>query len=100
FLQQNPSDARAPKAYYGRGVSLVRLGQDRAGVSGIRETVGDTFQDDDASPILAAADKRNPAPVIRLGSACVRGILLQKGGIRRQRFAIAILLEARIAGVE
>ena len=33
FAQQNPSDARAPKAYYGWGVALVRLGQERAGIA-------------------------------------------------------------------
>jgi soluble lytic murein transglycosylase len=42
FLQQNPSDPGAPKAYYGRGVSLVRLGQDRAGVV-VLESVADRF---------------------------------------------------------
>jgi soluble lytic murein transglycosylase len=42
FLQQNPSDARAPKAHYGRGVSLVRLGQDRAGIV-VLESVADRF---------------------------------------------------------
>ena len=42
FLQQNPSDARVPRAYYGRGVSLVRLGQDRAGVV-VLESMADRF---------------------------------------------------------
>jgi soluble lytic murein transglycosylase len=42
FLQQNPSDARGPKAYYGRGVSLVRLGQDRAGIA-VLESIAERF---------------------------------------------------------
>ena len=42
FLQQNPSDSRAAKAYYGRGVSLVRLGQDRAGIV-VLESIGERF---------------------------------------------------------
>src|SRR5207245_8895626 len=42
FLQQNPSDGRAPKAYYGRGASLVRLGQDRAGIA-VLESIADRF---------------------------------------------------------
>ena len=42
FLQQNPSDGRAPKAYYGRGASLVRLGQDRAGIA-VLEGIADRF---------------------------------------------------------
>ena len=44
FLQQNPSDARAAKAVYGRGVSLVRLGQDRAGIT-VLDSVADRFPD-------------------------------------------------------
>jgi soluble lytic murein transglycosylase len=42
FLQQNPADTRVAKAYYGRGVSLVRLGQDRAGVV-VLESMADRF---------------------------------------------------------
>ena len=42
FLDRNPSDARAPKAYYGRGASLVRLGQDRAGIV-VLEGIADRF---------------------------------------------------------
>jgi soluble lytic murein transglycosylase len=42
FLQQNPVDQRAAKAYYGRGVSLVRLGQDRAGIV-VLESMADRF---------------------------------------------------------
>lgn len=42
FLQRNPSDSRAAKAYYGRGLSLVRLGQDRAGVA-VLESIADQF---------------------------------------------------------
>jgi soluble lytic murein transglycosylase len=42
FLQQNPNDARAAKAIYGRGVSLVRLGQDRAGIT-VLESIADLF---------------------------------------------------------
>ncbi len=42
FLQQNPSDPRAAKAYYGNGVSLVRLGQDRAGIV-VLESIADRF---------------------------------------------------------
>jgi soluble lytic murein transglycosylase len=42
LLQQNPSDSRAAKAYYGRGVSLVRLGQDRAGIV-VLESIADRF---------------------------------------------------------
>jgi soluble lytic murein transglycosylase len=41
-LQQNPGDTRAAKAYYGRGVSLVRLGQDRAGIV-VLESVAERF---------------------------------------------------------
>jgi peptidoglycan lytic transglycosylase len=36
------SDARLPQAYYGRGVSLVRLGQDRAGIA-VLESMADLF---------------------------------------------------------
>src|SRR5207249_2840157 len=42
FLERNPTDARAAKAYYGRGVSLVRLGQDRAGIV-VLESIADCF---------------------------------------------------------
>ncbi|MCA1644853.1 MAG: transglycosylase SLT domain-containing protein [Chloroflexi bacterium] len=42
FVQQNPSDSRAARAYYGRGTSLVRLGQDRAGII-VLESIGDRF---------------------------------------------------------
>ena len=42
FLQQNPSDPRAPQALYGRGASLVRLGQDRNGVA-VLESIADQF---------------------------------------------------------
>jgi len=42
FLQQNPVDPRAARAYYGRGVSLVRLGQDRAGIV-VLESMADRF---------------------------------------------------------
>src|SRR5581483_1649148 len=42
FLDQNPADGRAAKAVYGRGVSLVRLGQDRAGVV-VLESIADRF---------------------------------------------------------
>lgn len=41
-IQQNPSDARTAQAYYGRGVSLVRLGQDRAGIA-VLESIADVF---------------------------------------------------------
>ena len=41
-IQQTPSDPRAPQAYYGRGVSLVRLGQDRAGIV-VLESIADLF---------------------------------------------------------
>jgi soluble lytic murein transglycosylase len=41
-LGRNPSDSRAPKAYYGRGASLVRLGQDRAGIA-VLEGIADRF---------------------------------------------------------
>src|SRR5205823_9289399 len=41
-IQQNPSDRRTPQAYYGRGASLVRLGQDRAGVA-VLESIADQF---------------------------------------------------------
>ena len=43
-IQQSPSDSRAPQAYYGRGVSLVRLGQDRAGIT-VLERIADVFGD-------------------------------------------------------
>ncbi len=42
FVQSNPSDARVPKAYYGRGVSLVRLNQDRAGIA-VLESIAQRF---------------------------------------------------------
>src|SRR5262249_31165017 len=42
FIQANPSSTRVPKAYYGRGVSLVRLNQDRAGVV-VLESIGQRF---------------------------------------------------------
>ena len=42
FLRQNPSDSRAPQALYGRGVSLVRLGQDRNGIV-VLEGIADQF---------------------------------------------------------
>jgi soluble lytic murein transglycosylase len=42
FLQHYPSDSRAAKALYGRGVSLVRVGQDRAGVA-VLESIADRF---------------------------------------------------------
>ena len=42
FLQQNPSDSRAPQAMYGRGASLVRLGQDRNGIA-VLESIADQF---------------------------------------------------------
>ncbi len=42
FLQQHPSDPRAAQAMYGRGVSLVRLGQDRAGIV-VLENIADAF---------------------------------------------------------
>src|SRR5262249_34707979 len=42
FAQANPSDARAAKAAYGRGVSLVRLNQDRAGI-GVLEQMAQRF---------------------------------------------------------
>jgi soluble lytic murein transglycosylase len=42
FVQQNPADSRVAKAYYGRGVSLVRLGQDRAGIV-VLESIADRF---------------------------------------------------------
>ena len=41
-LDRNPSDSRAPRAYYGRGASLVRLGQDRAGIV-VLESIADRF---------------------------------------------------------
>jgi soluble lytic murein transglycosylase len=41
-LQTNPSDPRAAKAHYGWGVSLVRLGQDRAGIA-VLESIGERF---------------------------------------------------------
>ncbi|HEV7662029.1 MAG TPA: transglycosylase SLT domain-containing protein, partial [Chloroflexota bacterium] len=41
-LERNPADPRAAKAYYGWGVSLVRLGQDRAGIV-ILESIADHF---------------------------------------------------------
>jgi soluble lytic murein transglycosylase len=41
-VQQTPTDPRAPQAYYGRGVSLVRLGQDRAGIA-VLESIADMF---------------------------------------------------------
>ena len=42
FLQHSASDVRAAKAVYGRGVSLVRLGQDRAGIV-VLESIADRF---------------------------------------------------------
>jgi soluble lytic murein transglycosylase len=42
FVQSNPADGRAPKAYYGRGVSLVRLNQDRAGIA-VLESIAQRF---------------------------------------------------------
>src|SRR5262249_14595268 len=42
FIQANSSSTRVPKAYYGRGVSLVRLNQDRAGVV-VLESIGQRF---------------------------------------------------------
>jgi tetratricopeptide (TPR) repeat protein len=42
FLQQHPDDKRAPQADYARGVSLVRLGQDRAGIVAL-ESIADRF---------------------------------------------------------
>ncbi len=42
FMDANPSDRRVPKAYYGRGVSLVRLNQDRAGIA-VLESIGQRF---------------------------------------------------------
>jgi soluble lytic murein transglycosylase len=42
FVQQSPSSPRAAKAYYGWGVSLVRLGQDRAGIA-VLEGMADRF---------------------------------------------------------
>ncbi|HEY3058544.1 MAG TPA: tetratricopeptide repeat protein [Chloroflexota bacterium] len=42
FMDANPSDRRVPKAYYGRGVSLVRLNQDRAGIA-VLESIGQHF---------------------------------------------------------
>jgi soluble lytic murein transglycosylase len=41
-VQQTPTDPRAPQAYYSRGVSLVRLGQDRAGIA-VLESIADNF---------------------------------------------------------
>jgi len=42
FLQQNSADPRAARAVYGRGASLVRLGQDRSGVA-VLESIADRF---------------------------------------------------------
>jgi len=42
FLEANPSDRRAAQALYGRGISLVRLGQDRAGIA-VLESIGRRF---------------------------------------------------------
>jgi soluble lytic murein transglycosylase len=42
FLQDTPSDRRAPQALYARGLSLVRLGQDRTGIAEL-ESVADRF---------------------------------------------------------
>jgi soluble lytic murein transglycosylase len=42
FIASAASDSRVPKAYYGRGVSLVRLGQDRAGIV-VLESIADRF---------------------------------------------------------
>src|SRR5439155_19898163 len=42
FLHDTPSDTRAPQAYYGRGASLVRLGQDRAGIV-VLESIADRY---------------------------------------------------------
>ncbi len=39
FASANPSDARAAKADYGRGVALVRLAQDRAGIQVLESIV-------------------------------------------------------------
>jgi soluble lytic murein transglycosylase len=41
-VRQTPTDPRAAQAYYGRGVSLVRLGQDRAGIA-VLESIADMF---------------------------------------------------------
>ncbi|MGI9148811.1 MAG: tetratricopeptide repeat protein [Chloroflexota bacterium] len=42
FVQQNPADPHAPRAYYGRGVALVRLGQERAGIA-VLESLAERF---------------------------------------------------------
>jgi peptidoglycan lytic transglycosylase len=42
FMQANSTDRRVPKAYYGRGVSLVRLNQDRAGIA-VLESIAQRF---------------------------------------------------------
>ena len=42
FLEANPSDTRAPQALYGRGLSLVRLAQDRAGIA-VLDSIANRF---------------------------------------------------------
>ncbi|HET6318785.1 MAG TPA: transglycosylase SLT domain-containing protein, partial [Chloroflexota bacterium] len=42
FASANPSNSRAAKSEYGRGVALVRLGQDRAGIQ-VLENIGQRF---------------------------------------------------------
>ena len=69
-------------------------------VNRVRKAIGDALQDSDAGTVLAQADQRSAAAVVRLGSAAIRRILLQEAGVCGQRFAIAVLLEAGVASLE
>ncbi|HEY0582133.1 MAG TPA: transglycosylase SLT domain-containing protein, partial [Chloroflexota bacterium] len=79
-LQQSPSDARAARAYYGWGVSLVRLGQDRAGVV-VLESIADHFPNtaDAADGVFRGGRIRESLADLNGAAQAYRRVMAQPG---------------------
>jgi soluble lytic murein transglycosylase len=91
-VQQTPADPRAAQAMYGRGVSLVRLGQDRAGIA-VLESIADVFPDtqDAADGLFRGARIRETLADLE-GAASVyrRVIAMPRTGPRAQDAAFRL----------
>jgi len=103
FIQANPSSTRVPKAYYGRGVSLVRLNQDRAGVV-VLESIGQRFPGtpDSADGMFRGGRIRESLADLDGAARSYRAVMSQPGaGVRAAdaqfRLAFVLFRQGRFA---
>jgi soluble lytic murein transglycosylase len=86
FIQQNPTDPRVPRALYARGVALVRLGQDRAGIA-VLESVAERFPNtpDAADGLFRAGRIRESLADLDGAARVYRRVMAQPGAGNAER---------------